>query len=75
MDIPSVAQQISKRRIAAGLSPQQLADKAGIHRNTVVKVESGKCRQTSLFVFVALAKAFGIGLEELVYGDPPKKSA
>jgi DNA-binding XRE family transcriptional regulator len=46
-------------RRAAGLSQAELADKAGIHRRTVIKIERGE-RDPQWETAVALAHALGL---------------
>lgn len=65
-DISSAFGKILRRdRLAAGLSQEALAHKAGLHRIYVGMIERGDRRPT-LEVVAALAKALGYRLSEWV---------
>jgi DNA-binding XRE family transcriptional regulator len=53
-----IMQNLKKIRKDLGLTQQQLADKAEIHRSVVAKVESGN-RNATLNTLMTLAKAMG----------------
>lgn len=53
-----IVQNIKSIRKELGLTQQQLADKAEIHRSVVAKVESGN-RNATLNTLMTLAKAMG----------------
>jgi len=46
------------------MTPQQLADKAGVTRQTIIAIEAGKY-SPSLSLAFRIAKAFGKGIEEV----------
>jgi transcriptional regulator with XRE-family HTH domain len=50
--------RLRKYREAAGLSQAELADRAGVHRRTVIKIERGE-REPHWPTAVALAEALG----------------
>lgn len=52
-------------RIREGLSQEQLAEKAGISRISVVRYESGE-RSPDVAVAVRLAKALGCKVDDLI---------
>ena len=57
---------IKKHREAAGLTQQQLADKAGITMNYVAKIESKKMQRGCTIVIVGrIADALNIDIREL----------
>lgn len=57
---------IKKQREAAGLTQQQLADKAGITMNYVAKIESKKMQRGCTIVIVGrIADALNIDIREL----------
>lgn len=56
-----------KRRI----SQQGLADKAGIHRTTIGKIEAGMRQATNIITLQRIADALGISLNSLL--NPPKE--
>lgn len=63
-----VRQEFGKRvrtlRLAAGISQEELADKAGLHRTYVGSVERGE-RNIALENIYALARALGVEVSEL----------
>jgi transcriptional regulator with XRE-family HTH domain len=54
-------------RLSFGLSQEDLATKAGLHRTAVGLIESGE-REPLLSTAVALSSALGVPLADLVYG-------
>ena len=58
------AARLAAARTRAGLSVAALADRAGLHRDTLHKLERGD-RQPSLAVAQALARALGVELQTL----------
>ena len=63
--------EISKYRLKAGLSQDQLARKAGIPYSTFLKIESGYTPNPSIQAVVSIAGALGVTIDELV-GRKPK---
>lgn len=59
-----VHSRLRTRRMSAGLTQQELADKAGVSRKTVHAIESRK-RWPSVLVALKLAAALGINIEAL----------
>ena len=59
-----VCQTIRRAREQKGLTQAQLAERLGVHRGTVSRVETGK-RALELGEFFDWADALGIGDEEL----------
>lgn len=49
------------------MTQQQLADKAGVTRQTIFAIESGKYAPSLPLAF-RIAKAFGVGVEEVFDG-------
>lgn len=60
-------------RMARGLSQMQLAGEAGVTRQTVAGIETGRW-DPSIRVAIALARALQVPLEELVMGAPALRS-
>jgi len=56
---------INRRRAEAGLTFEQLAERSGISRQTLLNVSSGKY-YGDLRTWLKLSRAFGIGLDELL---------
>lgn len=61
-----IRHNIKKHREAAGLTQQQLADKAGITMNYLAKIESKKMQRGCTVVVIGrIADALGIDIREL----------
>lgn len=56
---------LRERREAAGISQEQLADRAGLHRTYVSLIERGK-RTASIEVVRKVAAALGVSMTELI---------
>lgn len=68
------ARNVKRLRIAAGLSQEELASRAGLHRTYISSVERGR-RNISLENIYALASALGSDPRELLAPDPDKGSS
>jgi transcriptional regulator with XRE-family HTH domain len=60
-------EQVRKLRKARGLSQEELAELAELHRNYIGGIERGE-RNVALLNIVRLAKALGVSLSELLKG-------
>ncbi len=60
-------QNVRRLRKRRGFSQEELAERAGLHRTYIGSVERGE-RNISLENIVALARALGVSLAELVEG-------
>lgn len=60
-------EQVRKLRKARGLSQEELAELAELHRNYIGGIERGE-RNVALLNIVRLAKALGVSLSELLEG-------
>lgn len=58
------AQSLKRLRQRAGLTQQQLADRAGLHQVKIAELESGRTRDPRWRTVVRLADALGVGVEE-----------
>ncbi len=70
MDEKSLGQRLQAARQAAGLTQQQLCQKANLSFSTLTKIERGAIKAPSIFTIQAIAGALGQGLDELV-GQAP----
>ena len=61
---PSIASRLRTLRESAGLSIQQLAERAGISRQAVQHLETGKRTNPAIDTVRKLAKALGKSLAE-----------
>jgi len=56
------------------MTQQQLADKAGVTRQTIIAIEAGKY-SPSLTLAFRIARSFGVGVEDVFqYEDKPTKN-
>jgi transcriptional regulator with XRE-family HTH domain len=60
-------EQVRKLRKARGLSQEELAELAQLHRNYIGGIERGD-RNVALLNILRLAKALGVSLSELLEG-------
>lgn len=65
--------QLARRR--AGLTQQELCDKAELAYSTLAKIERGAIRAPSVFTVASIAEATGTSLVELVGGSDQKSPA
>jgi transcriptional regulator with XRE-family HTH domain len=61
----TIAYRLRSHRLAAGLSQERLAAKAGISRSTIERIESGRSKPRAI-TCIHLANALGLTLEELI---------
>ena len=57
-------------RLGAGLTQQQLCQKANISFSTLTKIERGAIKSPSIFTVQSIANAVGVSLDELVGNKP-----
>jgi len=66
MDERGLGKQLQAARQAAGLTQQQLCNKANLSFSTLTKIERGAIKSPSIFTVQAIANALGKGLDELL---------
>jgi putative hydrolase of the HAD superfamily len=71
MDEKSLGQRLQSARQAAGLTQQQLCQKANLSFSTLTKIERGAIKAPSIFTIQAIAGALGQNLDELVGQSAP----
>jgi transcriptional regulator with XRE-family HTH domain len=64
------ARRLRQLRDAAGLTQSELAEKSGLHRQGIAKLETGE-REPAWGTVRALAKALGISCSEFEIEEPP----
>jgi transcriptional regulator with XRE-family HTH domain len=69
----ALAARIRRWRDARGWNQQDLADRAGVARSTLSKIENGLLSPT-FEVLLKLARGFGVDLSELVQSESPALS-
>jgi len=63
-DFP-LARNLKKLREKKGLSQDRLAKLADVANNTIIKIEQGENTNPTLATLKKIAKALGVGLDEL----------
>lgn len=61
--------RIKEVREQKGITQQELAEKSGIARATIWKLETGSSEVTTTKTLVALAKALGVSVEDIFFTD------
>ncbi len=61
-----LCQQLEQIRLARNVTQQQLADKAGVSRGTIIRMEKGSGCTLNTFIRVLSALSLGEHLEELL---------
>jgi transcriptional regulator with XRE-family HTH domain len=68
--LEAIGQSVSKRRVELGLSQEELATKAGVHRTYISDVERG-VRNVSILTLERIAVAMDLPLGVLfIFGNP-----
>jgi FMN phosphatase YigB (HAD superfamily) len=70
MDEKGLGQRLQEARQAAGLTQQQLCQRANLSFSTLTKIERGAIKAPSIFTIQAIAGALNSGLDELVGNSP-----
>lgn len=68
MDEQSLGKVLQAARVAAGLTQQELCQKADISYSTLAKIERGAIKSPSVFTIQRLGEVFGLTLDELLGG-------
>ncbi len=63
--ISTIAKNIKKRRNEKGLSQDKLSRLADVSHATIIKIESGGIQSPTIDTVQKIAKALGVGLEDL----------
>lgn len=66
MDEKGLGKHLQLARQHAGLTQQQLCQKANISFSTLTKIERGAIKSPSIFTVQSIAGALGVGLDELI---------
>ena len=65
-ELPPIAQRLRELRADAGLSQQALAVAAGLSVSIVAQLERGATANPRISTLLALAKALGVAVDELL---------
>ncbi len=74
MDEQSLGKVLQAARVAAGLTQQELCQKADISYSTLAKIERGAIKSPSVFTIQRLGEVFGLSLDELLGGAKEQKT-
>lgn len=66
MDEKGLGKRLQEARQKAGLTQQQLCQRANLSFSTLTKIERGAIKAPSIFTIQAIAASLGLGLDELV---------
>ncbi len=66
----AVGERVRARRLHANLTQETLADRSGVGRNTLQRIERGDPQAPRLGALWRLARTLGIPLAELLDDDP-----
>jgi transcriptional regulator with XRE-family HTH domain len=72
MDEVGLGRSLQKARQAAGLTQQQLCQKAGLSYSTLAKIERGAIKSPSIFTIQSIAASLGLTLTELMGEITPR---
>jgi transcriptional regulator with XRE-family HTH domain len=64
----TLGQRVFRIRSAQGITQERLAEKSGVGRITIVKLESGAQHTATWQTVARLAKAFGLTMDEFLKG-------
>ncbi len=65
-----MGKRLQEMRRNAGLTQQQLCQVANLSFSTLTKIERGAIKAPSIFTIASIAKALGLGLDELLGNNP-----
>jgi len=68
----TIGSTIAKWRTTAGMTQQELADKCGVHRNTISNIETCKVLTVKSSILQTIANALGASLQDLVEMREPQ---
>ena len=73
MDEKGLGKRLQLARQNAGLTQQQLCQKANLSFSTLAKIERGAIKSPSIFTVQAIAIAIGVSLDKLIGNNPAKE--
>ena len=74
MDEVGLGHTLQEARRRAGLTQQDLCQKANLSYSTLAKIERGAIKSPSIFTIQSIADALGLSLDVLLGHTPPNKS-
>ena len=64
-----IGERIKNRRTELGMTQQELADAVNISRNSMSRIETSVVPNMTVYTAMRIAKALGITMDFLVYGN------
>lgn len=74
MDEKALGRQLQNVRRKAGLTQQQLCQRANLSYSTLAKIERGAIKSPSIFTIQSIATSLGVSLDELIGISSPSAS-
>lgn len=68
-EMTHIGDNIKRIRKDAGIGQQELAERCGISKSQISRMESGEQTNPQIQTIVAIATALGASLDEIVYGE------
>lgn len=68
-EMTRIGDNIKRIRRDAGISQQELAERCGVSKAQISRLESGEQTNPQIQTTVAIATALGASLDEIVYGE------
>ncbi len=65
-NLSKLANTIKKHRLDMDLSRDELAKRAKVNYNTIIKLESGANKNPTVNTLIGLAQVFDVGIEDLL---------
>ncbi len=65
-NLSKIGQNIKKRRLDMDLSREELAERAEVNYNTIIKLESGANQNPTISTLIGICGVFKIKIEELL---------
>lgn len=61
--------KIKETREKANMTQEELSDRSGVSRATISALENGASRTTTTKTLMNIARALGVGVEDLIYTE------
>lgn len=72
LDVDAIGLRIQRRREDMGLEQPDIAERAGMSRAYISRLENGSVKSPKLGDLASVAQALELSLDTLIYGDSPK---
>lgn len=72
LDVDEIGTRIARRRKEMGLEQNEVAERSGMSRAYVSRLETGGVKSPKLGDLASVAEALEMSLDALIYGEAPK---